>query len=114
MEIIFKEKKQLPEGATESICYALLSPLKRFKDKIREMSVNVKGFNFEKPNGIKNIQVLITMKNGEQYYIQKSNISLQIASINLVKALNNVMSNIINKPLFKKRQRVPIYLYENE
>jgi hypothetical protein len=114
MEIIFKEKKHLPQGFTERIVNSLLKTLSRFKDKIRAVSVNVKDFNYEKPFRTKNLQVFITMNNGEKYFIQKSDSSLQTASQNMVKAVKGLMSNVINKASLEKRKRVPIYLYNQE
>ena len=114
MEITFREKNQLPKGTTESISNSLLRPLKRFKDKIRDVSVNVKEFNSEKPNMTKYLQVFITLNNGKQYFIQKGNVSLQIASNNMVKAVKNLMSNVLNKTIFEKRKRIPIYINNRE
>ena len=105
---------ELPEGLSASICSDLLRPLRRFKSKIREVSINVKDFNSEKPHMRKDLQVLITMNTGEQYYIQKSNSSLLIASHNLAKAVKDLISNIINKTTLEKRKRMPIYLYNRE
>ena len=51
------------------------------------------------------------MKNGEKYYIQKSDSSLLTATQNMVKAVKGLMSN---KALLEKRKRVPIYLYNQE
>lgn len=114
MEIKFKEKKQLSEGVTDSIYFALQKTLKRFKDKIREVSVNVKDYNREKPFIAKNLQVFITMKNGEKYYIQKSNPSLITASQIMAESLKDLMSNIINKDASERRKRAPIYLYNRD
>lgn len=110
MEISFKEKSKLPLGTVESIKAALTNPLMRFKNKIKEVSVNVKDFNFEKPNMVKSLKVYITLNNGQKFYLEKSNSSLKMASAKMVKAIKDLMSTITNKSPLQKRQRTPIYL----
>jgi hypothetical protein len=94
MNIHFYEKNTISKSTTKRLKDLITKPLCKFKDKIKDVNINIQYFDLQQPQLLKSLKVVITLNSGKEYYFVKNHASILEAS--------NRMRNLINKLMNSK------------
>lgn len=92
MKIHFYEKNIISKKTSKRLKELVTKPLFKFKEKIKDVNINIQYFDLQQPLMLKSLQILITLNSGKEYYFVKNHTSLLEASNRMKNLITNLMS----------------------
>ena len=93
MNIYFYEKNTISKRTAKRLKDLITKPLCKFKEKIKEVNINIQYFDLQQPQLLKSLQVVITLNSGKEYYFVKNHASILEASNRMRDFIKKLMSS---------------------